>query len=46
MHGAFAGAPKGKANGAYRHGVYTSEWLELKREVSELLGAASDLRDN
>ncbi len=40
MHGAFAGAPEGKANGAYRHGVYTQDWLELKRETSELLRQA------
>lgn len=45
MHGARAGAPKGKANGAYRHGVYTYEWMELKREAAELLRAANVIVD-
>jgi hypothetical protein len=27
MHGAFAGAPSGKRNGAYRHGHFTFEAL-------------------
>ena len=36
MHGARAGAPEGKANGRYKHGTRTKEWLEMRREVSEL----------
>ena len=39
MHGARAGAPKGKANGSYRHGGFTVEAIDLRREVSALLRA-------
>ena len=34
-----SGAPKGKANGAYSHGGWTGEAVELRREVSRLLQA-------
>ncbi len=29
FHGARGGAPKGKANGAYRHGLYTAEAIPV-----------------
>lgn len=51
MHGAFAGAPNGKRNGAYRHGHYTFDAMveraraKLKlREFHEGLGTVSATR--
>ncbi|WP_336491070.1 HGGxSTG domain-containing protein [Methylobacterium nigriterrae] len=36
MHGgASPGAPKGERNGMYRHGGYTNEAVELRRELNE-----------
>ncbi len=36
MHGgASPGAPKGKANGNYRHGRYTSEAIKQRRQLME-----------
>lgn len=37
MHGARAGAPKGKANGAWRHGMATNEAIAERRELAELV---------
>ncbi len=37
FHGARGGAPKGKRNGAYRHGLYTKEAIEGRRLLRELL---------
>jgi hypothetical protein len=38
MHGgASSGAPKGKANGAYRHGRFTHEAVERRRKLSALI---------
>ena len=37
MHGARAGAPKGKANGAWQHGRATHEALARRRELGELI---------
>lgn len=37
FHGAHGGGPKGKANGAYRHGRYTREALAMRRALSVLL---------
>ena len=38
MHGgASPGAPKGKANGAYRHGRFTNEAIERRRELNALI---------
>jgi hypothetical protein len=31
-----SGAPEGKRNGRYRHGLFAREWLELKRALREL----------
>lgn len=36
LHGARAGAPKGKANGAYRHGLQTNEARADRRAVNQL----------
>ena len=38
MHGGAhgSGAPPGKRNGAYRHGMRTQRMIELQREVREL----------
>jgi hypothetical protein len=37
MHGGTSpGAPTGKANGNYRSGVWTKEWLKLRRQVTAL----------
>jgi hypothetical protein len=37
FHGAGGGAPKGKANGSYKHGLYTQEAEAVRRWVSNLL---------
>lgn len=37
FHGARGGAPKGKANGAYRHGQHTFEAVEGRRQFRELM---------
>ncbi len=37
MHGAGGGAPKGKRNGAYRHGGYTQEALAASQYVRALV---------
>jgi hypothetical protein len=37
FHGARGGAPKGKANGSYKHGLYTQEAHAERRFVSELV---------
>lgn len=35
MHGgASPGAPKGEANGMYRHGRYTDDVVEMRRELN------------
>jgi hypothetical protein len=40
FHGARGGAPKGKANGAYRHGLFTKEAMNERRLLKELLSAS------
>jgi hypothetical protein len=38
MHGGSSpGAPKGKANGNYRHGRFTCEAVERRRELRALI---------
>jgi hypothetical protein len=37
FHGARGGAPKGEANGAYNHGLYTQDARAERRSLSELL---------
>jgi len=37
FHGARGGAPKGKANGSYKHGLYTDGAKAERRLLSELL---------
>jgi len=39
-HGALAGAPSGKANGAYRHGFYTKAAIEKRRQFSAMLSVS------
>ena len=36
MHGGRSGAPPGERNGAYRHGLYTGEMMEARREMAEM----------
>ena len=36
FHGARAGAPKGPANGAYRHGLHTQEAVKERRAIARL----------
>jgi hypothetical protein len=44
MHGGTSpGGPTGKANGNYRNGIWTNEWLELRREVTALRRRTRDL---
>jgi hypothetical protein len=37
FHGARGGAPKGKRNGMYRHGLYTKEAVKDRRCLRQLL---------
>jgi hypothetical protein len=37
FHGARGGAPTGKANGSYKHGLYTQKAKGERRLISELL---------
>jgi hypothetical protein len=37
FHGAGGGAPKGKANGAYRHGAFTAEAVAQRRAFADLI---------
>lgn len=37
MHGARAGAPKGEANGAWRHGNATQNAIVRRRQIGQLL---------
>lgn len=36
FHGARAGAPKGKRNGAYKHGLYTCESIADRKMIAEI----------
>jgi len=40
FHGARGGAPKGKANGAWKHGDYSNEASRFRRECAALLREA------
>jgi len=40
MHGARAGAPKGKANGAWRHGRATNAAKALRAEFADLVATS------
>jgi hypothetical protein len=37
FHGARGGAPKGEANGSYKHGLCTQEAIAERRLLSDLL---------
>jgi hypothetical protein len=39
------GAPKGKANGAYKHGYYTCEAIAFRRAISAMLREARKVGD-
>jgi hypothetical protein len=43
FHGARGGAPKGKANGAYRHGLFTAEAIEERRALRSLVRKSREL---
>ena len=40
FHGAGGGGPKGKGNGAYRHGLHTAEAVAERRALTDLLPEA------
>jgi hypothetical protein len=40
FHGARGGAPKGKVNGAWKHGRYTNEARAIRQECRALIQAA------
>lgn len=39
-HGAGGGAPRGKAHGLYRHGRFTCEAIEQRKEIAALIAEA------
>ena len=43
FHGARGGAPRGQANGAYRHGLYTAKAAEERRRLRELLDQVREM---
>jgi len=43
FHGARGGAPKGKANGAYKDGLHTAEAIEERRGLRSLLRKSREL---
>lgn len=43
MHGARAGAPSGRVNGAWRHGRETNEAVDTRRGLRELIRASREL---
>lgn len=43
MHGARAGAPTGSAHGSYRHGRFTCEAIEQRREIAVLIAESRRL---
>ncbi len=43
MHGARAGAPKGKANGAWEHGRQTNEAVSLRRRLLALIRVSREM---
>ena len=43
FHGARGGAPKGKRNGMYRHGLCTGESVKARRQVANLVKRALKL---
>ncbi len=43
FHGARGGAPRGKAHGRYKHGLYTTEAIEARRALRELLRESRDM---
>ena len=46
MHGARGGHGPGKANPAYKHGIRSREWVEMRKEICELarIKAVTDYR--
>lgn len=40
FHGARGGAPKGRLNGQYCHGLYTEEAIQARKQTVELLKLA------
>lgn len=46
MHGGKSpGAPRGEANGSYRHGRFTDEAIERRRELNGWIRAMRDLAE-
>jgi hypothetical protein len=42
FHGAGGGGPRGRRNGAFRHGRYTEEQLETRRRAARLVKDARE----
>ena len=42
FHGARGGAPKGERNGMYRHGLYTAEAVDERKQVQDLIRRACE----
>jgi hypothetical protein len=40
FHGAGGGAPKGAANGRYKHGLFTADTISERRQISAILRAS------
>ena len=45
FHGAGGGAPKGARNGRYKNGLFTTEAVEERRVIRELLRRSRDALD-
>lgn len=40
MHGAYAGAPRGPSHGMYKHGRFTCEAIDARRQIAKLIADA------
>ena len=45
FHGARGGHGSGKANPAYRHGMRTREWQEMRKAINDLVRMEKEIED-
>ena len=43
MHGARGGHGTGKANPAYKHGIRSTEWVEMRKAINDLARIERDI---
>ena len=45
MHGARGGHGSGKANPAYKHGLRSSEFVEMRKAINDLVREEKEIED-